>query len=106
MFDIAGNYIHRSCYEWSHGEPPGSSADKCSNDGRCRRLDHGADYIESRRRLVVQRDHSHSTCVRLDRVRGADSSDLSLPCEAYHARRERLLAATTERQVQGRLLLF
>lgn len=106
MFNITGNHIHCSCYEWSHRKPLGSSADKRSNDGRCRRFDHGPNHIESGRRLVVQRYHSHPACVRLDRVRGIDTSDLSLRCKAYRAGRTRLLAATAKRQVQGCLLLF
>jgi hypothetical protein len=33
MLNVTRNYIHCSCYEWSHGEPLRSSADKRSNDG-------------------------------------------------------------------------
>jgi hypothetical protein len=106
VFDITGNDFHCSRYKWSHGKPLGGSADKRSNDGRCCRFDHGPDHIESRRRLFIQRDHSHSASVCLDRVRGIGSSDLSLRCKAHRAGRKQPIAATTKCQVQGRLLLL
>jgi hypothetical protein len=106
VFNITRNYIHCTRYERSHGKPLGDSADKRSDDGRCCRFDHGSDHTQSRRRLFLQRNHCHPACVRLDRVCGISSSNLSLRRKAHHAGRERLYAATTKRQVQGHLLLL